>query len=149
MKKIILTLLITLILIVIAINIPFTEKPSITLEDNVLLFYSKGLGIAGGVDIQILNNGSVGRVKTYINKPWEFKEIGKLNQDELNELKTAINNNGFTIRKTSLLERYRIRNPFCFDCDMSTGLLINKNGEVINVAKSDVIWGIISKINLV
>lgn len=147
-SKIILILGIALVLFLVIINIPFTEKSEIMLEDNVLVFYSQGLGIAGKTTIEILNNGAIGKVKTYINRSWEFEEFDKLTSEELNQLKGTINNNQFTISKTSLLEKYRRNNPSCFDCDISTELIINKNGETIIIEESEEIYAIIEDLNL-
>jgi len=146
-SKIIIGVGIALVLFIIAINIPFEEKSGIKLDSDVLVFYVKSIG-QGVISIEILNNGSVGRVKTYINRPWEFEEIDKLNPEELNQLKNAINNNQFTLSKTNLLDRWRINNPGCFDCDFSTNILINKNGETIKIGKSETIWNIVLGIKL-
>lgn len=147
-SKITLIIGIVLVLFLIIVNIQFKEKINLKLEENVLVYYSQGLGIAGRANIEILNDGSIGKVKTYVNKPWKFEEFDRLSSEELNQLKNAINNNQFTLSKTSLFEMWRINNPGCFDCDMSAWLYINKNSETIKVGRSKIIWDIVLGIKL-
>jgi|SRR3989344_3398590 len=146
-SKIIIGIFIFLVLFTIIIKYPFEEQSNFKLDDNVLVFYSQGLGIAGRSDIEILNNGSIVRVKTYINKPWEFEQIDKLNSEELNRLKIAIDNNQFTISKISLLDKWirENRSDFVWDGDNSIEIWINKNGQVIKIQLNGVIWDIIKK----
>jgi ribosomal protein S13 len=141
--KIITGIGIALILFTIVINIQFTEKINNKLDDRILVAYSKGLGIGGIVSIAILDNGTIVNYDVHLDK-----KINQIDSDELTQIKNAINNNQFKISKISLLDKWRRNNPGCFDCDMSTSILINKNGETITIEPNGIIWNIISKIRL-
>ncbi len=147
-SKIITGIVIALILFIIVINIPFEEKPNKEkvnnkLNENILVIYSKGLGIGGIVTIAVLNNGNIVNYDVYLNKT-----IDQLTSEELNQLKNAIDINQFTISKISTLDKWRRNNPGCFDCDMSISILINKNGQAIKIEPNGFIWEIVSEIKL-
>ncbi|MEK6936929.1 MAG: hypothetical protein AABW58_02560 [Nanoarchaeota archaeon] len=141
--QIAISIAILLISFLIIINIPFEEKVSTKLNDNILLIYSKGIGIGGIVSLAMLNNGVIVNYDVHLNKT-----INQLSSEELNQLRSAINNNQFEVSKISLLNKWKGRLPGCFDCDMSVHIYINKNGETIKVGKSDIIWNIVSKLKL-
>ncbi len=136
--KIIIGIGIALILFTIVINIPFTEKINNRLDNNILVAYSKGIGIGGVVSAIFLNNGTI---KISHND----LETKSLSSEELNQIKNAINNNQFTISKISILDKWKRKYPGCIDCYTGIGILVNKNGETIKIEPNGVIWNIISK----
>ena len=138
LSKIMVGIGIALILFIIVINIPFTEKINNNFEKReILVVFSKGLGIGGLISGRIYENGTI----DYFSEKIETK---RLFDEELNKIKDAIDNNQFTISKTTLYNKWRSKYPDCADCYTGIIIWINKNGESIKIEPNGVIWDIIS-----
>jgi cystathionine beta-lyase family protein involved in aluminum resistance len=133
MKKLIVAILGVLIISAILFY-PITEQAD-QLDNTILLQYNRVGGFAGFDDrIIIYQDGSVdyNGVKTFIS------------DEDLQKLKQTIESKDYTIRRQSLISKYR--EPQCCDL-LSEVILINVEGKTISINPGNqVIYTIITQI---